>query len=169
MITVTHRARRTPYLNKRPDTDNLHFCLHGDVVRISGGDTLLMSDALGASYFQAFEGTADGRPSIVSAGSFKSCCLSKYLTGLCVCAQYPTLQPFGLQPARLLSPSGKNTGVGCHALFQGLCPAWGSNPGLLHCRRILYLLSHKGKPRILEWTARVPCIVDRFFSTRSQP
>ena len=28
-----------------------------------------------------------------------------------------------------------------------------SNPGLLHCRRILYHLSHKGSPRILEWVA----------------
>ena len=29
----------------------------------------------------------------------------------------------------------------------------GSNPGLLHCRRILYQLSHQGSPRILEWVA----------------
>ena len=27
----------------------------------------------------------------------------------------------------------------------------GLNPGLLHCRQILYQLSHKGSPRILEW------------------
>ena len=33
---------------------------------------------------------------------------------------------------------GKNTGVGCHALLQGLFPAQGSNLGLPHCRRILY-------------------------------
>ena len=39
------------------------------------------------------------------------------------------------------SPS-KNTGVGCHALLQGIFPTQGSNPGLQHCRRILYLLSH---------------------------
>ena len=38
---------------------------------------------------------------------------------------------------------GKNTGVGCHALLQGIFPSQGSNPGLLHCRRILYQLSHK--------------------------
>jgi len=36
---------------------------------------------------------------------------------------------------------GKNTGVGCHALFQGIFPTQGSNPGLPHCRQILYHLS----------------------------
>ena len=35
-------------------------------------------------------------------------------------------------------PPGKNTGVGCHALLQGIFPTQGSNPGLLHCRRIFF-------------------------------
>ena len=48
---------------------------------------------------------------------------------------------------------GKNTGVGFHALLQGIFPTQGSNPGLQHCREILYQLSHKGSPRILEWVA----------------
>ena len=48
---------------------------------------------------------------------------------------------------------GKNTGVGCHALFQGIIPTQGSNPGLPHCRWILYHLSHQGSRRILEWVA----------------
>ena len=48
------------------------------------------------------------------------------------------------------SPS-KNTGVGCHSLLQGIFPTQGSNPGVLHCRHILYHLSHQGSPRILEW------------------
>ena len=39
---------------------------------------------------------------------------------------------------------GKNTGVGCHALFSGIFPTQGSNPGLPHCRHILYHLSHHG-------------------------
>ena len=39
--------------------------------------------------------------------------------------------------------SGKNTGVGCHFLFQGTFPTQGSSPGLLHCRQILYCLSHR--------------------------
>ena len=33
---------------------------------------------------------------------------------------------------------GKNTGVSCHALLQGIYPTQGSSPGLLHCRQILY-------------------------------
>ena len=41
---------------------------------------------------------------------------------------------------------GKNTGVGCHALLQGIFPTPGSNPGLPHCRQILYHLSHQGSP-----------------------
>ena len=44
---------------------------------------------------------------------------------------------------------GKNTGVGCHALLQGVVPTQGSNPGLLHCRQILYQLSHQGLIYIL--------------------
>ena len=39
---------------------------------------------------------------------------------------------------------GKNTGVDCHALLQGIFPTQGSNPGLLHCSRILYQLINQG-------------------------
>ena len=42
---------------------------------------------------------------------------------------------------------GKNTGMGCYALLQGIFPTQGSNPGLPHCRRILCQLSHQGSPR----------------------
>ena len=65
-----------------------------------------------------------------------------------------SLWPPWMQPTRLSVPGdspGKNTGVGCHALLQGIFPTQGSNPGLLHCRQILYRLSHQGSPRILEW------------------
>ena len=41
---------------------------------------------------------------------------------------------------------GKNTGVGCCALLQGIFPTEGWKPGLLHCRQILYHLSHQGSP-----------------------
>ena len=40
-------------------------------------------------------------------------------------------------------PPGKNTRVGCHFLLQGIFPTQGSNPGLLHCRQILYHLSYE--------------------------
>ena len=41
-------------------------------------------------------------------------------------------------------PPGKNTGVGCHFLLQGIFPTQESNPGLLHCGQILYQLSYEG-------------------------
>ena len=41
------------------------------------------------------------------------------------------------------SPS-KNTGVGCHALLQGIFPTQGLNLGLPFCRCILYCLSNRG-------------------------
>ena len=44
----------------------------------------------------------------------------------------------------------KNTGVGCPALLQGIFPTQGSNSGLPHCRRILYLLSHQSSPKKAE-------------------
>ena len=49
---------------------------------------------------------------------------------------------------RLLCPwnfLGKNTGVGCHALLKGIFLTQESNPSLLHCRQILYHLSHQEK------------------------
>ena len=60
------------------------------------------------------------------------------------------LQPHGLQPARLLCP-GKNTGVGCHAIVQGIFPNQGSNlPGISYVscigRWILYHQHHLGSP-----------------------
>ena len=48
---------------------------------------------------------------------------------------------------------GKNNGVGCHALLQEIFATQGSNPGLVHCRQILYHLSHQGSPTTLEWVA----------------
>ena len=77
-----------------------------------------------------------------------------------------SLLPHGLQPARLLCPwdsPGKNTGVGFHALLQGIFPTQGLSPGLPHCRWIIYQLSHKGNPRVLEWVAY------SFSSRSSQP
>ena len=57
----------------------------------------------------------------------------------------PTLRPQRRQPTRLPRPwdsPGKNTGVGCHFLLQGIFLTQGSNPGLLHWRQMLYPLSH---------------------------
>ena len=49
----------------------------------------------------------------------------------------------GLEPARLFCPwnyPGRNTGVGCHSLLQGIFPTQGLNPGLLHCRRFFFFI-----------------------------
>ena len=51
------------------------------------------------------------------------------------------------------NPPGQNTGVGSLSLLRGIFPTQGSNPGLPHCRQIIYQLSHPGSPRILEWVA----------------
>ena len=60
---------------------------------------------------------------------------------------------------------GKNTRVGCHALLQGIFPTQGWNPGLPHCKQILYLLSHQGCPRILEWVGSLS-LLQRNFPTQ---
>ena len=57
--------------------------------------------------------------------------------------------PDSLQLHGLYSPwnsPGQNTGVGRLPLLKGIFPTQGLNPGLLHCRQILYQLSHKGSP-----------------------
>ena len=88
-----------------------------------------------------------------------------------------SLQPHGLYS--LWNSPGWNTGVGSSSLLQGIFPTQESNPGLPHCRQIIYQVSHKGSPRILEWVAypfsrgssqprnqnRNSCIADRFFFT----
>ena len=52
-------------------------------------------------------------------------------------------------PWTVQSIPGQHTGVGSLSLLQGIFPAQGSNPGLPHCRWILYQLSHKGSPNYL--------------------
>ena len=86
-----------------------------------------------------------------------------------------------LQPQGLYSPwnsAGQSTGVGSLSLLQEIFPTQELNRGLLYCRWILYQLSHKGTPRILEWVAYpfsrvsswlrnwtgVSCIADGFFT-----
>ena len=73
---------------------------------------------------------------------------------------------------------GQNTGVDSVSILQWIFPTQGSNPGLPHCRWILYQLSHKGSPRTLMWVAypfsrgsswprnrtRVSCMAGTFFT-----
>ena len=86
-----------------------------------------------------------------------------------------------LQPHELYSlwnSLDQNTGVGSLSILQETFSTQGSNPGVPHCRWILYQLSYKVSPRTLEWVAypfsskspqpknqtRVSCIAGRFFS-----
>ena len=86
-----------------------------------------------------------------------------------------------LPPHGICSPwssPGQNTAVGSRSLLQDIFPTQGSNQGLPHCRQILYQLSQKESPRILEWVAYpfssrfswprnqtgVSCIAGRFFT-----
>jgi len=60
-----------------------------------------------------------------------------------------------LRPRGLHSPwssPGQNTGVGSLSLLQGSFPTQGSNPGLSHCRRVLYQLSRRGSRGIYSYT-----------------
>ena len=50
------------------------------------------------------------------------------------------------QASRPWNSPGKNTGVDCHFILQGIFLTQGLNPGLLNCRQILYQLSHQGSP-----------------------
>ena len=57
-------------------------------------------------------------------------------------------------PTRLLCPwkfPGKNTGVGCHFLLQGIFSSQGSNPHLLHCQVGSLPLSHQGSLHSAAW------------------
>ena len=95
-----------------------------------------------------------------------------------------------LWPHGLYSPPGSSGHGILHPVIlewvampssRGIFPTQGSNPGLLHCRQILYQLSHKESPRILEWVAYpfssgsfqrrnqtgVSCIAGRFFTNRA--
>ena len=67
----------------------------------------------------------------------------------CVCQSFSRIQLFATPrtvahqaPCCPWNSPGKNTGVGGHFLLQRIFPIQGSNPGLLHCRQILYHLSH---------------------------
>ena len=89
------------------------------------------------------------QPALLSAG----CLVTEWCPILCNHMDYspPGSSVHG-------DPPGENTGVGCHALLQEIFPTKGLNPGLMHCRQILYCLSHKGNHQILInlWDDLVP-------------
>ena len=67
----------------------------------------------------------------------------------CLVAELTLSRPHGLYPDRLLYPwefPGKNPGLGCHFLLQGIFPTQGLNPHLLHWQVGSLPLSHPGGP-----------------------
>ena len=92
-----------------------------------------------------------GKPALISA-AHSSALLYVVWSEVLVSQSCPnSLTPHGLQPARLLCPwnsPGKNTEAGSHFLLQGIFLTQELNLGLLHCRQILYHLSHMGKPMV---------------------
>ena len=77
-------------------------------------------------------------PAATAAKSLQSC--------LTLC------DPMDCSLPRLLRPwdfPGKNTGVGCHFLLQEIFPTQGLNPGLPHCRQMLYCLSHQSYSKLI--------------------
>ena len=92
------------------------------------------------------------------------------------------MTPWSVASTIFLCPWGFSRQEYCNGLpcpFQVIVPIQGSNPGLPHCRQILYHLSHQGSPRILEWVAcafsrgssrprnatGVSCIAGRYFTS----
>ena len=112
----------------------------------------------------------------VAKRHMKRCSMSLIVESESHSVMSDSLRPLGLYS--LWDFPGQNTGVGSFFLLQGIFPMQGLNPGIPHCRQILYQLSHKGSPRILEWVAypfssrssqprnqtRISCIAGRFFT-----
>ena len=105
------------------DVNAHRFCLQSKVRQKEKNEYDLLTDIYGIQK----NGTESVSPSVMS----------------------DSLQPHGWWPARLLCPwnsPGKDTGVHCHFLLQGIFLTQGSNLDLLHCRQILSYLSHQGSP-----------------------
>jgi len=100
---------------------------------------------------------------------------------LAVCSESPSVMSDSLRPQGLYNPwnsPARILEVGSLCFLQAIFPTQGWNPGLPHCRRILYQLSHEGSPRTPEWVAfpfsrgslqprnwtGVSCIAGRFFT-----
>ena len=87
---------------------------------------------------------------------------------------FATLWTIAHKAPLLWDSPGKNTGVGCRFLLQGIFPTQGSNPGLLHCRQTLWRLSKwvaipsfrgSSQHRDRTWVSWVSCIAGEFITT----
>ena len=95
---------------------------------------------------------------------------------MCVCVRGSvksiSLWPHRLWPARLLCPwnsPGKNIGVDCLSLLQGIFLTQGLNLGLPHCRQILYCLSHLGSLSYRSASLQVTYPIGQLFLSQMHP
>ena len=133
---VAYQAPLSMGFSRQQSWSGLPFPSPGDLPNpgIEPGSPTLQTDAL---------------PSEPPGKSLKHGRFIQIATALCAQSRQLclTLQLYGLEPARLLCPwdsPGKNTGVGCRALHQGIFPTQGSNLGLMS-----------------------PALASRFFTTRA--
>ena len=104
-----------------------------------------------SKFYTSFKSSNEHKPRTAPTVS-KAPCSGVSSVQMLVTQACLTLWPHGLKPARLLCPwdsPGKNTGVGCHALLQGLFLTQGSNSSFLHCKRIHYCLNSQGSSKLL--------------------
>ena len=114
--TIACQAPLSMEFSRQEYWTGLPFPTPGDLPNPGTKPTYLVCPALASGFFTTWE--ASKSPSVQFSRS----------------VVYDSLQPHGLQPTRLLCPRnfpGKNTGVGCHFLLQGIFPTQRSNPHLL--------------------------------------
>ena len=97
-------------------------------------------------------------------------------SNVCTRVMSDSLQPYGLKPTRLLCPwdsLGKNTGVGCHALLQGIFPTQGSNTHLSCLQHwqagSLPLVPLKQYPNLEKRTIRNECVLRKTGTNFNSP
>ena len=115
--------------------------------------------ALFSRSFKCLCVTPPGKSKVLTSNNYRFACFDSHEAELRLMygkVKVKSLSSGGLFATPWTSPwnfPGENTGVGSLCLLQGIFPIQGLKPGLLHCRQILYQLSHKGSLRILEWVA----------------
>ena len=124
-------------------TERLHFHFSFSCIGEGNGSPLSCLENLrdGGAWWAAIYGVAQSRTRLKWLSSY----LYASIENVSHSVMSSSLRPHRLQPLRLLCPwnfPGKNTGMVIHSPLQDIFPTQGLNPSLLHCRQILYHLSH---------------------------
>ena len=138
--------------------------------------------ALCSNWQSTLHGSILSCNSLVYSGLNLVCVCVCVCTCACVCvpscfSHVWLFETLWTNPIKLLCPwdsPGKNTGMGCHALLQGIFSTQGSNPHLLHCRWTLYHWDTKEAPesqtksqvchRFMDWMIHMSCLSLIFLS-----